>query len=125
MSQILQGNTQIDKCKALETELNLIQNEQLKTLAQRLVIQLPDYFFEVAASSTGKYHPSYSLGQGGLLRHTKAAVRIAAELLRLEMYSSLKPAQDYIIIALILHDGWKHGKYHLHCTFHVSIHHVE
>lgn len=28
MSQILQENTQIDKCKALETELNLIQNEQ-------------------------------------------------------------------------------------------------
>ena len=75
MSQILQENTQIDKCKALETELNLIQNEQLKTLAQRLVLKLPDYFFTVAASSTGKYHPAYSLGTGGLLRHTKAAVR--------------------------------------------------
>lgn len=117
MSQILQENTQIDKCKALETELNLIQNEQLKTLAQRLVSKLPDYFFTVAASSTGKYHPTYSLGTGGLLRHTKAAVRIAAELLRLEMYSSLKLVQDYIIIALILHDGWKHGHYNEDGTF--------
>lgn len=107
----------LDKCEAFKEEIDLIQNQQLRTLAQRLIMKLPDYFFEVPASSTGKYHPSYSLGLGGLLRHTKAAVRIAAELLRLEMYSSLKPAQDYIIIALMLHDGWKHGKYNNDGTF--------
>lgn len=80
-----------------------------KELAKCLIGELPDYFFEIAASSTGKYHPSYTNGNGGLVRHTKAAVRIAIELLRLEMYQVLAPYKDYIIIALILHDGWKHG----------------
>lgn len=97
------------KCDMLSTEIELISNPELKTFAQRMINQLPDYFFEVPASSTGKYHPSYTTGKGGLLRHTKAAVRIAAELLRLEMYSALFPIKDQIIIALILHDGWKHG----------------
>ena len=72
---------------------------------------LPDYFFSVAASSTGKYHPPYALGEGGLVRHTKAAVAIAHELLQLEMYNDVfTPAEkDLIIAALILHDGKKHG----------------
>ena len=32
-------------------------------------------------SALNKYHPEYALGNGGLLRHTKAAVRIGYELL--------------------------------------------
>jgi hypothetical protein len=97
------------KCKMLETEIRYIENAELSQLAQRLINGLPDYFFKVAASSTGKYHPKYALGEGGLIRHTKAAVRIAVELLRIEQYQYLKPAHDYIIIALLLHDGFKHG----------------
>lgn len=99
----------MDKIKVFETEFDYIENDALKTLAQKFISQLPNYFFSVAASSTGKYHPKYTQGEGGLVRHVKAAVRIAVELLRLEMYSSLLPAKDYIIIALLLHDGWKHG----------------
>lgn len=71
---------------------------------------LPDYFFEVAASSTGKYHPSYSLGKGGLVRHTKSAVAIAKDLLGLEMYAGYtEQERSAILAALILHDGVKHG----------------
>lgn len=81
-----------------------------RALACWLISQLPDYFFVVPASSTGKYHPSYTVGMGGLLRHTKAAIRIALGLLRLEMFQSLIPIKDEIIIALMVHDGWKHGK---------------
>ena len=98
------------KCEAFKEELALIKNPELKTFAQRMINQLPDYFFHVAASSTGKYHPAYTNGDGGLLRHTKAAVRIAAELLRLEMYKMIALNSDVIIIALMLHDGWKHGQ---------------
>lgn len=97
------------KCDMFSTEIELISSPELKTFAQRMINQLPDYFFKVPASSTGKYHPAYTIGDGGLLRHTKAAVRIAAELFRLHMYSVLLPLKDHIIIALILHDGWKHG----------------
>lgn len=72
---------------------------------------MPNYFFEIAASSTGKYHPSYSLGVGGLVRHTKAAVMIAHVLLDLEMYNRYSSDErDLMLVALILHDGFKLGK---------------
>lgn len=96
------------KLKAFEEELNYL-SEQGLAIAGWLIAQLPDYFFHVAASSTGKYHPAYTNGDGGLLRHTKAAVRIAMELMRLEMYSYIKESKDEILIALMIHDGWKHG----------------
>lgn len=71
---------------------------------------LPDYFFTVAASSTGKYHPRYALGKGGLVRHTQAAVKIAHELLQLEQNNSFTDKEkDLILTAIMLHDGWKHG----------------
>lgn len=99
-----------EKWRTFETEISYIENENLQELAKALINRLPDYFFEVAASSTGKYHPQYALGNGGLVRHTKAAVRFAVEMLRLEQNLHFNPAHDYIIIALILHDGWKHGE---------------
>lgn len=98
-----------EKLKTFETEINYIKDDYLRNLASKLISELPDYFFHVAASSTGKYHPDYAQGEGGLVRHTKAAVRIAKELTRLEMYSNIATYTDYIIIALMLHDGWKHG----------------
>ena len=90
-------------------ELNLISNNALRGFIERCLDAAPDYFFEMGASSTGKYHPAYTLGNGGLIRHTKAAVAIAAELMRLEMYAHIKTDWDYIIAALIMHDSCKKG----------------
>ena len=98
------------KCQYFKEELDEIQDVELKVFASKMISQLPNYFFLVPASSTGKYHPMYALGEGGLLRHTKAAVRVALELLRLNMYKPIFHLKDYIIVALILHDGWKHGQ---------------
>lgn len=100
----------MNKWETFEKELEFIKDETMKEGAKQLIEHLPDYFFEVPASSTGKYHPKYACGQGGLVRHTKAAVRIAESLFRLEMYAPLLPNHDAIIIALLLHDGWKHGQ---------------
>jgi HD superfamily phosphodiesterase len=64
----------------------------------------------VAASSTGKYHPSYTLGDGGLIRHTKGLLRIMNHMLNLEQYSFfLDREKDLIRVAGLLHDSWKHG----------------
>ena len=99
------------KDEKFKTEISYIKNEKYKENAKILINMLPDYFFEVAASSTGKYHPSFALGEGGLLRHTKVAVKIAKELLDDEsigyMYSEKE--KDLIIISIIMHDGLKHG----------------
>ncbi len=94
-----------------QKEFSYIKSDEYKNDYKVLVDLLPDYFFKVAASSTGKYHPAFSLGDGGLLRHTKVAVRIGYELLSDpcigDKYTSRE--KDLMLIALTMHDGVKHG----------------
>lgn len=101
----------MEKSKYFERELAYIKNQKLKEAASLLIDHLPDYFFEVAASSTGKYHPKYALGDGGLLRHTKAAVRFAHELLEDPSIGDKykNDEKDLMLIGLMVHDGLKHG----------------
>lgn len=101
----------MDKISIFRKELDYINNPKYKKSAESLVSLLPDYFFEVPASSTGKYHPMFSLGNGGLLRHTKAAVRIAKELYDNNSLtgSFTDNEKDLMLIAIIMHDGLKLG----------------
>nr|DAR47521.1 MAG TPA: HDc [Caudoviricetes sp.] len=89
-------------------ELKLIKNDEIRETTARLLDGAPDYFWHVAASSSGKYHPAYALGEGGLVRHVKAAVRFANHLFVINDFTDKE--QDYIISALLLHDILKHGK---------------
>ncbi len=94
------------------TELGYIKDDRLRESAKQIINMLPDYFFMIPASSTGKYHPRYALGRGGLVRHTKVAVRIAHELLNNNNtiggdFEDFE--KDIIIISLIIHDGLKSG----------------
>lgn len=99
-----------EKVQIFSGELEWIRDEKIRGFLREALSSLPYYFFTVAASSTGKYHPSYALGDGGLVRHTKAAVAIAKDLLGLEMYGRYSVEEkDLILAALVLHDGIKHG----------------
>lgn len=100
----------MDKTEIFKEELALIEDSALKEATENLVYTLPEYFFTIPASASGKYHPDYALGEGGLVRHVKAAIKIALELLKMEQYEDLLAYKDEIIIALLLHDGWKRGK---------------
>lgn len=95
-----------------------IKNEDIKHELFEAFNHVPMYFFQVAASSTGKYHPTYALGQMGLWRHTIAAAMIACDLVNLEMFDLTDDEKDYIIAAILLHDTCKHGipetKYTVH-----------
>lgn len=101
-----------EKERVFLEEFNYIKDDKLREDIKYLVGELPDYFFEIAASSTGKYHPKYTLGVGGLVRHTKAAVRIAYELLNNPLIGGkyTDREKDLMIISLIIHDGLKLGK---------------
>ncbi len=96
------------KSDTFATELNYIENENIRSSARTMVELLPDYYFHEPASSTGKYHPKFSLGEGGLVRHVKVAVRYAVELFNIYKFDS--ETKDLIIFALIIHDGLKKGK---------------
>ncbi len=100
----------VSSTRVFNTELNFIKNERIKENACILIDKIPQYFFTESASSTGKYHPEFSLGVGGLLRHTKAAVRIAKELLDNNSISNFtSDEKDLILLALIMHDSVKRG----------------
>lgn len=95
-----------------EEELQMIKNEEVRNAVIEVLKQVNEEFYHAAASSTGKYHPDYALGDGGLYRHTKAAVKIANDILNLE-YASVDfttDDKDCIIAALILHDTCKSGR---------------
>ncbi len=101
----------MDREVIFKEELNYIKNEVIRKDAQYLISLLPEYFFHEAASS-GKYHPQYALGEGGLLRHTKAAVRFGVEILQDPVFCEpyTQDEQDVLLLALLLHDGFKRGK---------------
>ena len=101
----------MNKCEIFETEINYIKNDKYRESLKNLIELLPDYFFSVPASSTGKYHPSFALGDGGLVRHTKVAVRIGYELLNNNTIGNIftSDQKDLIIISLLVHDGLKSG----------------
>ena len=92
-----------------ETELSYIENPKIKEFTEKALNNLPEYFFSIPASSSGKYHPKYALGEGGLVKHTQAAVRIAVEMFRLDVFKYTDDDKDVIISSLILHDGYKSG----------------
>lgn len=92
-------------------ELTYIKNSKIKNSLITMLDLIPEYFYEVPASSTGKYHPEFSLGKGGLLRHTKAAIRIAYELFENHSVNNFtEHEKDLIIFAITLHDSLKSGK---------------
>ena len=99
------------KSTIFNNELELIKNNRLRRSCEVLLNELPDYFYEIPASSTGKYHPKFALGEGGLVRHTKVAVRIAYEIIKTQSIGNVftDDEKDLILISLMLHDGLKEG----------------
>ena len=102
--------TKEEKLKIFEEELNLITNEELKMVVKNFLIeQVPEYFWIVPASSSGKYHPNFTLGENGLVRHTKMVIAVALELRQLNMFDTTGVIIDDIVVACLLHDTFKKG----------------
>lgn len=100
-----------ERMKLVEPILNTIENEDIKEFAIVLLDNLPEYIWNVPASSTGKYHPAYSLGDGGLMRHQIAVVRFLNFFFELEQYNSKLSSRemDLMRVAGLVHDGMKSG----------------
>ncbi len=101
----------MNKVDVFKKELGYIKNEKYVECAKRMIDLLPDYFFVIPASSTGKYHPSFAQGDGGLVRHTKVAVRMCMELINNDSIGHCfsSDEKDLMLIALMMHDGCKSG----------------
>ena len=91
-------------------ELDYIKDEKIKESAKTMVNLLPDYFFEIPASSTGKYHPKFALGDGGLVRHSINVKRMLVHLLLPNGYYDFTPREKVLLqVAALFHDSFKSG----------------
>ena len=92
-------------------EIANITDEQKRHFVEwYLQTKVGAWFWESGASASGKFHPSFTKGKGGLVKHTRAACMILEELLRLNTYAYMSEEyKDYARVALILHDTCKYG----------------
>lgn len=98
------------KKEVFEVELSKISSQEVRVSTETVLEMLPDYFYEIPASSSGKYHPQFSLGKGGLVRHVKVAMRILEEIFKDEAFGIYDEyTKDLMRMALMLHDGFKSG----------------
>lgn len=101
----------MDKVDYFKKEYNYIKDDKKREDIKYLVSNLPDYFFEIPASSSGKYHPDFARSEHGLVKHTKVAVRMAKELFDNPALNNFTDNEkDIMIMALILHDCLKSGR---------------
>ena len=102
----------MNKIEIFKNEINKISDERLRKNLEIIIDNLPDYFFSIPASSTGKYHPSFTLGESGLVRHSKVAFKIAYDLLSISTFNDdFSPLEkDLLLMSVLIHDGLKKGK---------------
>jgi uncharacterized protein (DUF3820 family) len=99
--------TRGEKFSVFINELNYIKDNNLNAFARELIANAEDYFFTVPASSSGKYHPQFSLGVGGLVRHTRCVAYFAMG--AGESYNFDQHTTDLLVIAALAHDIKKQG----------------
>ena len=99
---------EMNKIKYFTKEISYIKDESKRRDIEVLINLLPDYFFTISASSSGKYHPKFANTNNGLVKHVKVAVRIAYDLFE-TVNNFSDNDKDLIIMALIMHDGLKKG----------------
>ena len=95
--------------KMFEPFINMLSNERLKEYVRSALDEIPSYFWEIPASSSGKYHPYHDLGIGGTVRHTVMVIQCALDFARMEEEVSNPIYLDALIVSCMFHDSFKNG----------------
>ena len=101
----------MEKHEFFEREIQLIQSEDYRNFVRWYFDTcVGEWFWKSGASSSGKYHPQFTKGEGGLVKHTRAVVWMCEELLKMSSYAYMKSEyKDYARVACLLHDTCKYG----------------
>ena len=101
----------MEKSKIFTKEIALINDATLQRFTRYYLDNwTPDIFWTTGASASGKFHPDFAKGEGGLVRHTKAVVMFCDELMRMSQWAYMTDARkDIAIMACIFHDTCKYG----------------
>ena len=94
-----------------EEVLSSFESADIKKYAEICLESAPKYWYNVPASSTGKYHPYYALGDGGLVRHTIAVIKFLNYMFSIEYVANqfTSRERDLLRVAGLAHDMWKSG----------------
>lgn len=100
------------RTKLFEREILFIQHEDYRSFVRWFFDEfVGEWFWKSGASASGKFHPQFTHGEGGLVRHTRAVAWVCEEMLRLNTYAYMKDEyKDYARIACLLHDTRKYGE---------------
>lgn len=92
-------------------EIALIESEDLRDFVRFFFDEkCGEWFWKSGASASGKHHPEFTHGEGGLVRHTRAVAMVCEELLRMSSYAYMREEyKDYARVACLLHDTRKYG----------------
>lgn len=93
----------------LNTEIEEIPHAGLRLLTANALATAPACFWTMPASTSGKYHPEFAAGAGGLVRHTKAVFYLVQHLLTLHDIGKGEPLYSLLLSAALLHDCCKAG----------------
>ena len=94
----------------MENEISTLLIEDIREFALALLETLPDYFFTAPASSSGKYHPTNDLGEGGLVRHSISVRKMLRYILAPAGYYEFTDREKELLeVAALFHDAFKSG----------------
>lgn len=101
----------MNKSEFFEREIQLIESVDLQDFVRFYFDEMVgEWFWKSGASSSGKFHPQFTKGEGGLVKHTRAVVWMCEELLKMSSYAYMKAEyKDYARVACLLHDTCKYG----------------
>ena len=98
-----------ERTRFFKEELEFINDLNKRKFAEEFLWQVPDYFFDIPASSTGKYHPDYAARNHGLVLHTRAAMHFLRYMTEIEQCEFTEEEKDLLMIAVLVHDTFKKG----------------
>lgn len=88
----------------LDDEIDMIQRDDLRVLIVRCLAAAPAEFWTAAAGTSSNRHPGYARASRGIIRHTRAVVRITRHLLEDIGLNTDDHEWQVTIAAAILHD---------------------
>lgn len=95
--------TNEEKLKVFEFHLNMIKSDVIKRFTEYCIVNFPDYFWKIPASTQNKYHGKDET----LIDHIQNCLWLAQRVI-LQFKDAWSPRQvDQFISAIILHDGFK------------------
>lgn len=102
----------MENSNLFKREIDFIESEDLRDFVRYFFdTHVGKWFWSSGASASGKYHPKFSQGEGGLVRHTRAVAMMCEELLRMSSYAYMcEEYKDYARVACLLHDTCKYGE---------------